>query len=460
MLVEQLYLDCLSQASYLVADETTGRALVVDPRRDVQVYLDAAAERGLRVEGVINTHVHADFASGHLELAAATGAWIGYGRAARTEFATRALSHGDRISLGDVVVEVLETPGHTPESISLLVFAHATDTVPDAVLTGDALFIGDVGRPDLLASAGYTARDLAGMLYESVHHVLMALPDEVRVLPGHGAGSACGKNLSTQLSSTIGEQRATNYACRPMPREEFVALVTAGQPPAPAYFGHDALLNQRDHALLDTAVPALTAGEFRTVAGETVVLDVRDGTDFAAAHVAGSLNVGLDGRFAETVGAVLRPDVPVVLVAPEGRETEAVVRLARVGFDRVAGYLARPEAAFLEMADRVTRASRITAARLRELSAGSVTVLDVRAKSERDGGFIAGSLHIPLLELLARVDEVPTDRPVVVHCAGGYRSSTAASLLRAHGHPDVSDLIGGYAAYAPATACAATASTS
>lgn len=253
MIFTQYYLDCLSQASYLIGDETTGRAVVVDPRRDVGEYLADAHARGLRIEGVVNTHFHADFVSGHLELAERTGAWIGYGRrASGTEFDVRALTGGERIPLGDVVLEILETPGHTPESISVLVYEHTGDSVPYGVLTGDALFIGDVGRPDLLASLGSTADELARMLYDSVQHKLMALPDEVRVFPAHGAGSACGKNLSTERQSTIGLQRLMNYACAPMTEEDFVAIVTEGQPSAPGYFGYDAVLNRKRRELLDT----------------------------------------------------------------------------------------------------------------------------------------------------------------------------------------------------------------
>ena len=259
MIFTQYYLDCLSQASYLVADEGTGQAVVVDPRRDVAEYVDDARARGLTIVGVINTHFHADFLSGHLELARETGAWIGYGEAARADFPVRHLADGERISLGDVTLEVMATPGHTPESISLLVFERADDEVAYGVLTGDALFIGDVGRPDLLASVGVTAEQLGRMLYDSIQNRLMGLPDPVRVFPAHGAGSACGKNLSTERQSTIGEQRAFNYACQPMSEAEFLDVVTEGQPAAPAYFIFNATLNKQERGLrdLDASVPAL-----------------------------------------------------------------------------------------------------------------------------------------------------------------------------------------------------------
>ncbi|WP_099905462.1 rhodanese-like domain-containing protein [Streptomyces sp. TLI_171] len=452
MFFAQYYLDCLSQASYLIADETTGRAVVVDPRRDVDEYLAEAEARGFTVEGVINTHFHADFLSGHLELAARTGAWIGYGKRAETEYPIRKLAEGERISLGEVVLEILETPGHTPESISVLVRERADDAVPYGVLTGDALFIGDVGRPDLLASVGVTADQLGRMLYDSVQHKLMALDDQVRVLPAHGAGSACGKNLSTERHSTIGQQRVTNYACAPMTEDEFVAIVTAGQPAAPGYFGYDADLNRRERELFDAAALAgpLDADAFlgRRAAG-AVVVDARDPVAFAAGHLDGAINVPADGRFAEQSGTVLDPAWPLLVVAPEGREQETVTRLARIGFDRVAGYLADPEQTFRSVPEQMRQAPRRTVADLRAELAGSEPplVVDVRGEGERAGGLIPGSVHLPLAELPQRIAEMPQDRPVVVHCAGGHRSSIAASLLRHHGHPQTSDLLGGYGAW-------------
>ncbi|KNE80694.1 MBL fold metallo-hydrolase [Streptomyces xinghaiensis] len=452
MFFAQYYLDCLSQASYMVADETTGKAVVVDPRRDVTEYVADAQDRGFTIVGVINTHFHADFIAGHLELADRTGAWIGYGQRAETEYESRKLADGERISLGDVTLQIMETPGHTPESVSVLVYEHAGDEVPYGVLTGDALFIGDVGRPDLLASIGVTADELGRMLYDSVHNKLMALPDEVRVFPAHGAGSACGKNLSTQRQSTIGEQRATNYACAPMDEDQFLAVVTAGQPSAPGYFVYDAILNRKSHELFDpsTTAPSLSVEEFlaRRDAG-AVIVDGRDPQEFAAGHLRGSVNVPADGRFAEQAGSVVAPDAEIIVVAPEDREEELVTRLARIGFDHVAGYLRDPEGVFPGLAAEMTQASRVTADELRKVLASeqAPVVVDVRGGGEREEGFIEGSLHIPLAELAKRQDEIPADRPVVVHCAGGHRSSIGASLLRHAGREDVSDLLGGYGAW-------------
>ncbi|GJF34480.1 MBL fold hydrolase [Kitasatospora sp. NE20-6] len=456
MFFAQYYLDCLSQASYLIADETTGRAVVVDPRRDVDEYVADAEAHGFTVEAVINTHFHADFLAGHLELADRTGAWIGYGRRAETEYPIRGLADGERIGLGDVTLQVMETPGHTPESISLLLFEHSGDAVPYGVLTGDALFIGDVGRPDLLASAGTSADELGRMLHDSVQRKLMALPDEVRVFPAHGAGSSCGKNLSTERQSTIGAQRATNYACAPMSEERFVAIVTAGQAATPGYFGHDAALNRQDRPLFDTAQARrpLTADEFRSRrAAGAVVLDARSPQEFAAGHLRGAINVPVDGRFAEQAGAVLSPDAEILVVAPEGSEDEVVTRLARIGFDRTAGHLHEPETALVDLAEDLAPAGRLTVDQLRTaLGTGQPPlVIDVRSCDERARGAVDGSLHIALNELPRRLADIPADRPLVLHCAGGHRSSVAASLLRHHGFADVSDLLGGYGAWQAAT---------
>jgi glyoxylase-like metal-dependent hydrolase (beta-lactamase superfamily II)/rhodanese-related sulfurtransferase len=460
MVFTQYYIDCLSQASYLVGDTSTGQAVIVDPRRDVQEYLDDAAARGLHIVGMINTHFHADFLSGHLELAQATGAWIGYGQVAKAEFETRSLVDGERISLGNVTLEIMETPGHTPESISALVYQHADDEVAYGVLTGDALFIGDVGRPDLLASIGFTAEQLGRQLYDTIQRKLMNLPNPVRVFPGHGAGSACGKNLSTERQSTIGEQRALNYACQPMSEDDFLTLVTAGQPSAPEYFVYDAILNRKQREVFDAEaeVTALDAAALdAALARGAAVLDTRDASLFAAGHLPGALNVPADGRFAETAGMVLAGDQEIVLVAPDGRHNEVAVRLARIGFDKVTGYVADTEATLLAHADTVRRASRLTATELAELvtnrtddaatTQNGLVVLDVRNIGEREGGYLAGSLHIPLAELRRRIDEVPAGRPVVAYCAGGWRSSVAASLLRHNGFTDVSDLLGGFAAW-------------
>lgn len=454
MILTQYYLDCLSQASYLIGDETSGQAVVVDPRRDVAEYLTDAAAHGLTIIGVINTHFHADFLAGHLELARETGAWIGYGQRAKADYPVRALHHGERIALGAVTLEILETPGHTPESISVLVHEHADDEIPYAVLTGDALFIGDVGRPDLLASVGFTADELGRELYTTIQTTLMGLPDEVRVFPAHGAGSACGKNLSTERQSTIGEQRRTNYACQPMSEADFLAVVTAGQPSAPEYFVYNAILNRQDRMVLDLDRQLVALDDAATSAAiatdGAVVIDARDPLEFAAGHLAGALNIPVDGRFAETAGMVIRPHDPVVIVAGEDMHGEVATRLARIGFDNVVGYVADPLRYLVEHQDVVEQGSRLTVDAFAGVLDGAepVTILDVRNASELVNGTIPGAVNIPLAELSRRMDEVDRSRPVVVHCAGGWRSSVAASLLRKAGYADVSDLLGGYAAWA------------
>ena len=451
MLFTQYYLDCLSQASYLIGDESTGQAVVVDPRRDIGEYLDDARAKALTIVGAINTHFHADFVSGHLELARATGAWIGYGDAASADFPIRRLTDGERISLGEVTLEIMSTPGHTPESISILVFEASGDETAYGVLTGDALFIGDVGRPDLLASVGVTAEELGRMLYDSVQHKLMGLPGEVRVFPAHGAGSACGKNLSTERQSTIGNQRAFNYACQPMSEEQFLAVVTEGQPVAPGYFLYNATLNKRDRDLRDSdaTVPALTDAEVEeAIASGAALHDARDVQEFAAGHLRGSVNVPADGRMAETVGMVFSPDQRVVVIAPEGAEQEVATRFARIGFDSVIGYLPDPEAYFLAHQDDVERASRLSAPAADDAAARpDVQVVDIRNAGEVVAGMIAGARHIPLAELATRASELDADRPVLLYCAGGWRSSVGASLLRSKGCSDVSDILGGYGAW-------------
>ncbi|MFN8089983.1 MAG: rhodanese-like domain-containing protein [Mycobacterium sp.] len=448
----QYYLDCLSHASYLIADETTGRAVVVDPQRDVAQYLADAEEFGYTIELVIETHFHADFISGHLELADATGAKIVYSSVAETEFESTGVADGERYSLGEVTLEFRHTPGHTPESLSIVVYEHPNDAVPYGVLTGDALFIGDVGRPDLLASIGFTREELADKLYDSLHNKLMTLPDATRVYPAHGAGSACGKNLSTDLWSTIGDQKESNYALRAPDKATFMELVTEGQPPAPEYFVYDAILNRKDRELLDeTKMPAAMSYEEvrRALAEGAVLVDGRSPEDFAAGHLRQAINIGLDGRYAEFAGSVLPSSVDIVLFTEEGQELEGKNRLARIGFDSVIGYLDRPFEVMFTHQDDVQIASRLTAKafdeRVAELS--DLQIVDVRNPGEVAAGTIPNAISIPVGQLPSRLDELDATKPTVVYCAGGYRSSVAASLLRCNGFGDVSDILGGFGAW-------------
>jgi glyoxylase-like metal-dependent hydrolase (beta-lactamase superfamily II)/rhodanese-related sulfurtransferase len=447
-------LACLSLFSYLLGDESTGRAVVVDPQRDVAEYVADAHDLGLRIERVIETHVHADFLSGHLELAAATGAVISYGDAlvGRTEFEIDPLSDGQRLVLGNVVLEIRATPGHTPESICVVIWEHAGDTEPYGVLTGDTLFIGDVGRPDLLVATGLSADALARRLYHSLHEQLLTLPDSTLVFPAHGAGSACGRSMSTAASSTIGEQRRTNYALAPMDEDAFVCVVTEGQPLSPAYFTYDASRNREARPLLDEENPPspLSLDEVSGLQSMgAVVVDTRDAADFAAGHLRGSINVGLGGRFAEYAGDVVDPSQPIILVTEPGSEQEAKVRLARIGLDRIEGALGDPLAAFADHPDAVDGASRLTASELRQRldALDGVQLVDVRNPNETDDGTLPGAALIPIARLTQRIGELDPTRPVVAYCASGYRSSAAASVLRAGGFTDVSDLLGGYAAW-------------
>jgi len=452
MIFEQHYLECLSQASYLIGDEGTGRAVVVDPRRDIAPYLESAAEHGMTIEMVIETHFHADFLSGHLELADATGAVIAYGSAAETEFESRKLADGERIVLGDVALEIRHTPGHTPESISVVVYERATDEVPYGVLTGDTLFIGDVGRPDLLSSRGVTADDLAGSLYDSLHGKLMTLPDATRVYPGHGAGSSCGKSLSTETWSTLGEQRTSNYALAPMSKDEFVAAVTEGQTCPPAYFAFDASLNRELRPLLDETTPPDPLPLSEVLEWQrrgAVVLDTRSPEDFASGHLISSINIGMSGRFAEQAGGVVQPGAPIVLVTDPGGELEAKNRLARIGFDRVVGSLVDPLAAMATNPHDVVPSSRMDAVALQRARTEVVDlqIVDVRQPGETEAGSIEGAVLVPLTQLNAKLSSLDANRPTVVYCAGGFRSSIAASRLAAAGFTDVSDLLGGYGAW-------------
>jgi len=452
MILEQYYIDCLSHASYLIGDESTGRAVVVDPRRDIAEYLDEAEARGLTIEAVINTHFHADFVSGHLELVEATGAWIGYGVGAETDYPVRLLADGETISLGEVELEIVATPGHTWESISVLVREHP-GAVPAAVLTGDSLFIGDVGRPDLVNLGEGSAEDLARAMFRTVHDKLLTLPDEVTVMPAHGHGSSCGKNLSEELTSTIGEQRRTNYAAQPMSEDEFVRLVTDGQPAAPTYFAVNAGMNKAMRAIYasERDLPELTGAQLRAeLEAGTRILDTRTIDDFAAGHLPGTVNVGFDGRFAETSGMVAEIGEPVALITYPGEEQMAALRMARIGSDNAIGFVnVRADGVFPdEVADLVTPTPQTTARELTALiDADAVTVVDIRNPGEREDGVIPGALAQPLAQLQVHIGDLPAGRPIVVYCAGGWRSSVAASLLRAEGRADVSDLVGGYQAW-------------
>ncbi|MGH9367120.1 MAG: MBL fold metallo-hydrolase [Thermoanaerobaculia bacterium] len=449
MYFKQFYLGCLAQASYMVGDG--GEAAVVDPRRDVDEYLEEARRQGLAIRHIIETHLHADFVSGHRELAERTGAGIYFGAKAGATFDHVPVREGDEIRMGEVVLRVLETPGHTPESVSVVVIDRSKGETPEAVLTGDTLFIGDVGRPDLLGTR-MSAEELAGLLYDSLHGKLLKLPEATKVYPAHGAGSLCGRNISSETSSTIGEQRRFNYALRPMPKEEFVRMMTTDLPEAPAYFSRDVAINREGAAGL-SELPEPPALSPAAVAGlqdaGAMLLDTRPAARYGTAHVPGSLHIGLSGQFASWAGALVPPESRIVLVAEEPeRVREARVRLARVGLENVAGYLEGGIPAWEASGRLLAATEQITVDELElRLQEGRLSVLDVRRPMEWQAGHIAGARHVPLAELTRRAGELERDRPLAVICASGYRSSVATSLLEKLGFPRASNVVGGMGAW-------------
>jgi hydroxyacylglutathione hydrolase len=455
MILKQYYLGCLSHASYLVGDEASGTAIVVDPQRDIQQYVADAAGFGLTIRHVFLTHFHADFVAGHLELRDRCGAAIYLGSRAKAEYAFTPMRDGDTLELPGLRVQVLETPGHTIESISLLVFDLQKDPAkPHAVLTGDTLFIGDVGRPDLRASLGWSANDLGAHLFDSLREKLMKLPGETLVYPAHGAGSLCGKKLSSDTVSSLADQLRLNYALQPMSKEDFIRLVTADQPDAPAYFTYDAVLNTRERATLDQNLEQV----LRPVALDEVLamgdagaqlLDVRDPAEYAVAHLAGSINIGLGGQYATWAGTLLDRTKPIVIIAEPGREQEAALRLGRIGFDHVRGYLEGGMAALADRPDLLWPTERRAAPMVAEELAAEDRpfLLDIRSPKEWAAKHITGSVNVPLNHLPERIAEVPRDRRIAVHCAGGYRSSIAASILHQHGITNLIEMAGGLSAW-------------
>ncbi len=438
------YLGCLAHASYLIGSK--GEAAVVDPQRDVQQYLDEAARRDLGIRYIIETHVHADFVSGHRELAEKTGAEIVFGAAAGAEMAHRAVKDGDELRVGDVGLRASETPGHTPESISWLVIDTGDAAAPQRVLTGDTLFIGDVGRPDLAGGRGYSSAQMAALLYDSLHRKLLTLDDSVEVWPAHGAGSACGRNISNERSSTIGLQRRTNYALQPMSADAFVAMMTADLPAAPRYFPVDAEINRRGAPPLPVSTAMLSVAEAtRAIDGGAIVLDVRDSAAFGAGHVRGALNIGLRGQFASWAGTLIDSDRAIVIAAASVSEAnEAVMRLARVGLENVPGAMLVDD-----WNGPVETLPQMSVGELRGIlgSNANLQILDVRRPAEYQAGHVPGALNIPLGEPL---DGLDLSRPTAVICAGGYRSSAAASQLQRGANLPLYNVIGGTAAWVAA----------
>lgn len=455
MYFEQFYLTCLSHASYMIGSE--GEAAVVDPQRDVDIYLKAAEEQKLTIRHIFETHLHADFVSGHKELAARTGAKIYIGGRANAGFPHVPLIDDYEVKIGAVRIRALETPGHTPESVCLVITDAITheekSALPCAVLTGDTLFIGDVGRPDL--SKTHTPQQLAGMLYDSLHEKLLSLPDAVAVYPAHGAGSLCGRSMRAERSSTIGTERLTNYALQIRSREEFIAQLTANLPARPEYFLEDAEINRSGAPTLKELppIPALSPTKVRTLLQERVnVLDVRSGEEFAAGHVPGSVNIALAGQFASWAGGILGiHSKPALVGATDAQIEEARLRLARVGIEELGGYLSGGFKAWEESGLPVQKTQQISAhelnQKLRDGTLRPMDVLDVRREGEWQAGHIPGVSCRPLDTFAQRLPSIDKTRPVAVHCKSGYRSIIACSLLERGGHRNVINVAGGFDAW-------------
>ena len=448
MYFEQFYLGCLAHASYLLASE--GEAAVVDPQRDVELYLAAAAQQGVAIRHIVETHLHADFVSGHKELAARTGAKIYIGAEAGAMFSHVPVGDGYELRFGKASIRVLETPGHTPESVCLVVTDEEKSPAPWAVLTGDTLFIGDVGRPDL--SPRHTPAQLAGLLYDSLHKKLLALADDVLVYPAHGAGSLCGKNMRAERSSTIGTERLTNYALQIKSREEFVTQLTSNLPARPEYFVMDAEINRAGAGALSDLPPLrpVTPAELNAMlSGGEIALDVRPGDDFAAGHVAGSVNIALSGQFASWAGTVLGLSAhPVLIGDSDSQLEEARLRLARVGIEVLDGYLDGGIPAWKKSGFALATISQLTAGEIdARLKLNDVQVLDVRREPEWDAAHIENATWWPLDNFRVSPPELDHNAPIAVHCKGGYRSMIASSLLQRAGFKQIINVIGGFDAW-------------
>ncbi len=448
MYFEQFYLGCLAHASYLLA--SGGEAVVVDPQRDVELYLKAAADHGVTIRHIFESHLHADFVSGHRELAARTGATIYMGAQAGATFPHVPVTDGFQLKFGKASIRVLETPGHTPESICMVVTDVERSPLPWAVLTGDTLFIGDVGRPDL--SPRHTPKELAGLLYDSLHTKLLTLPDNVLVYPAHGAGSLCGKNMRAERSSRIGTERLTNYALQIKSRGEFIAQLTSNLPARPEYFLKDAEINRTGAAPLSELPPlrAITPAELKAMLSDgEIALDVRPNDEFAAGHVPGSVNIALGGQFASWAGTVLGLSAhPVLIAASDEQLEEARLRLTRVGIEALDGYLAGGVAAWKQAGLPVATISQMTPSELdARLKSGDIQVLDVRREPEWDAGHIDGANWWPLDKFRVSPPEMDHEAAIAVHCKGGYRSMTASSLLQRAGFKNVINVVGGFDAW-------------
>ena len=450
VLVEHFFLGCLAHASYLVGSE--GVAAVIDPQRDVDIYLDAAGQKDLKIEHIIETHLHADFVSGHHELAERTGARIYLGGGSGATFPHTAVEDGDSLQFGPCRFDFLTTPGHTVESICIAMSDLAQPSRPRAVFTGDTLFVGDVGRPDL--SGEHTPQELAAMLYHSLHDKLLKFPDETEIFPAHGAGSLCGRQMSAERSSTIGKERRSNYALQAGTCEEFIRLLTDGMPPRPEYFGRDVELNRQGATALDRIpppVPVRAPEVFRLRAEGAIVLDTRPAMQFAVAHVPGSIHIGLSGQYASWAARILGLDKRIILVGEDADHLrESQLRLARVGIENVQAYLEDGITGWIAAGYELDYIPQISVQEFTELlerEKNHIAVLDVREPGEVAAGAMENSVRIPLGQLPDRTAELDRDKLLVVHCKGGYRSSIATSILRRAGFRDIANLTGGFDAW-------------
>ncbi|OYU94225.1 MAG: MBL fold metallo-hydrolase [Bacteroidetes bacterium B1(2017)] len=446
MIVEQMYTNCLAQAAYYI--ESNGQVAIIDPIRDYQVYIDKAEANGAKITHIFETHFHADFVSGHIDLAAKTGAKIVYGPSTQTNFPVHVAEDGEVFKLGDITITLLHTPGHTPESSSFLLKDESNKDY--CVFTGDTLFVGDVGRPDLLDGI-MTKETLAGMMYHSLKK-LTALNSDVIVYPAHGPGSACGKNIGKETFSTIGEQKEKNYALQPMTEAEFIATVTDGITPAPAYFFKDAKLNKQGYATYDSVLEAglksLTIEAFKALLEKekATIIDTRFADFFELGFIPGSLNFGLNGQFAIWAATIVDLHHPIVLVCKPGTEEESVQRLTRVGFDSIKGYLNGGYDTWVNANEKIDMVISISAEEfaLDSKHNPKAVILDVRKPSEFASGHVLNATSMQLSEVLDRSAEIDTKAEILVHCAGGYRSMVAASILKKEGFINVKNVWGGY----------------
>lgn len=458
MIFKQFYLGCLSHASYYLGSDS--EAAIIDPQRDVQQYIDEAESHGQKIKYIIETHSHADFVSGHIELAAKTGAEIVYGQRAATKFPTHKVGDGDELSIGKISLKFLETPGHTPEGITIIAEDKEDGSVPLKMFTGDTLFIGDVGRPDLIGSKGFTAQQMGEMLYDSLHNKILPLPDETEVYPAHGAGSLCGKSLSKETWSTLGNQRKFNYALQPMSKEEFVKIVAANQPEVPAYFPKSAARNlEGSSALAEIAKPhELSSEEIRSFDG--VVIDIRANFEYGAGHIPNSINIGLGGQFASWAGTLIPIGTPIAIVADNQEKIdEATMRLARVGHETVTGCILVGN-----YEGEKKQVEQVPVGKVSELTKTEkhLQFVDVRRVGEHAAGHAVRTFNIPLDKLAADFDKIDPNTPTYVICQGGYRSSIGTSILENAGFKKIYNVTGGTAAWiaagleteVSATACA------